>query len=302
MSKRKKRPRRRSNLFYYIKEGYSSVFRYGFMSFASVAIIIACLVIMGSFLLVAMNVNDIIEEAESRNQVTAFIDETLTEEEARGLEVRILSVANVESVEFTTREQAWEDHIAAHGSEMLDGLDASVLRHRYVITLEDIAEMQATEMRLRQVPGIDNVVADTDIASWFVTFRNVISVVFLAIVGVLFVISVFIIANTIKLATFDRREEIAIMRMVGATNWFIRWPFIFQGFILGLTGAAVAFGIQWGIYGILADQIMGLSGGNLISVFSFASVAEFMAVIFMGTGLVVGTLGSAIAIRNYLKV
>jgi len=90
--------------------------------------------------------------------------------------------------------------------------------------------------------------------------------------------------------------------MVGATNWFIRWPFIFQGFLLGLTGAAIAFGLQWGIYGVLADQIMRLSGGGLIQVVSFAEVAEFMILIFMGTGFIVGTLGSAIAIRNYLKV
>jgi len=274
------------------------------MSFASVAIIVACLVIMGSFLLVAMNVNDLIEEAESRNEVLAFVDEALGTEEAIAMESSILAVPNVYSVTFISREAAWATWQEEHADRDFEGegLGAEVLRHRYIIVLEDIADMQGTAARLRQVTGIADVVADLDIAAWFVTFRNVISTVFIAIVGVLLIISVFIIANTIKLATFDRREEIAIMRMVGATNWFIRWPFIFQGFILGLTGAVLAFGLQWGIYGILADQIMSLSGGNLITVLSFYSVADLMIMLFVGTGFVVGTIGSAIAIRNYLKV
>jgi len=298
----RKKPRRRNNLGYYIKEGVTSVFTHGFMSFASVVIIIACLLIMGSFLLVALNVNDLFEEIESRNQVVAFVDEALTEDEARALEVEILGIYNVETATFVHRAEAMEDFKAAHPGGNFEDVNESAFRHRFVIDLEDIAWMQNTQAWLHQMPGIGDVRADTDIAAWLVTLRNVIAGVFIAIVGVLLVISVFIISNTIKLATFDRREEIAIMRMVGATKWFIRWPFIFQGFILGLTGAAVAFGLQWAVYGVLADQIMGLSGGNLIQVVSFGEVADLMIMIFMGTGFVVGTIGSAVAIRNYLKV
>jgi len=272
------------------------------MSFASVVIIIACLVIMGSFLLVAININEMIAEAESRNQILAFVDEDLPEEEARALEGRILATENVYDATFISRDEAYQAFVARHEEADFQDIDADVLRHRFMIDLEDIAYMQETQVGLRMIPGIESVRADTDIADFFVTLRNVIAGVFVAIVGVLFVISIFIIANTIKLATFDRREEIAIMRMVGATNWFIRWPFIFQGFLLGLTGAVIAFGIQWGLYGVLADQIMALTGGHIIQVASFAEVADLMIAIFMGTGFVVGTLGSAIAIRNYLKV
>ena len=299
----RKKPRRRNNLGYYIKEGVSSIFTHGFMSFASVVIIIACLVIMGSFLLLALNVNDLMEEAESRNQLIAFIDDSLTETEARALEPAILAVYNVESATFVSRTEAMENFILNHPEVYLGDLNEDVFRHRFIVDLEDTAWMQESQgWLLHDVPDIARVASDPDIADWFVTLRNVIFGVFIAIVGVLLVISVFIISNTIKLATFDRREEIAIMRMVGATNWFIRWPFIFQGFLLGLTGAAVAFGIQWGLYGVLADQILTLSGGNMIQVVSFADVADLMIMIFMGTGFVVGTIGSAIAIRNYLKV
>ncbi|MCL2569134.1 MAG: ABC transporter permease [Oscillospiraceae bacterium] len=298
----KKKPRRRSNLLYYIKEGVSSIFRYGFMSFASVVIIVACLLIMGSFLLVALNVNDLIEEAESRNHVVAFIDYSLSEEDARGLEGRILATQNVEGATFVSRRQIYEEWLERHGEEYVAGIDEEVFRHRFIIDLEDIAYMRETLPHLRHIPGVALVDAPIEMAEWFVLLRNVAAGVFVSIVGVLLVISIFIISNTIKLATFDRREEIAIMRMVGATNWFIRWPFIFQGFILGLTGAALAFGIQWGIYGILADLIMRVSGGHLIQVVSFASIADMMIMLFLGTGFVVGTIGSVIAIRNYLKV
>ena len=302
MSKKKRRTKRRGNLGYYIKEGVSSIFTHGFMSFASVVIIIACLVIMGSFLLIAINVNDMIDEMENRNQIQAFIDPELTESEARGLEGRILADPNVEETMFINRDAAWERFTANYDPGFFDGIENHPLRDRFLITLEDIGEMAATEIRLLQIEGVASINAHTEIADWFVTFRNVIAIIFLAIVGVLFIISIFIIANTIKLATFDRREEIAIMRMVGATNWFIRWPFIFQGFILGLTGAVFAFGLQWALYEILAVQVMGLTEGGLIRVISFSTVADAMLIVFMGTGFVVGTLGSAIAIRNYLKV
>jgi len=298
MSKKK-----RSNLGYYIKEGVTSIFTHGFMSFASVAIIVACLLIMGSFLLVALNINEVVEEAESRNQMSAFIDERLTEEEAReDVQWRILVDPNVADATFISNHDALAAFIEAHGEGIVEGLPPDVLRHRIVIDLEDIAYMVETEARLIQIPGIDTIVFDPYIAGWFVTVRNVLAVVFLAITAVLFVISIFIIANTIKLATFDRREEIAIMRMVGATKGFIRWPFVFQGFILGLAGAVMAFFAQWGIYGLVADQIFQALAGNLVQVLSFAEVANFIMVVFAAVGFVVGILGSVLTIRKYLKV
>jgi len=271
------------------------------MSFASVVIIVACLVIMGSFLLVAFNVNDMVEEAESRNQIMAFVDEELSEEDARAIESDILTLANVEGATFISQSEAWGSWVY-EDPDRFAGLDETTLRHRFIVDLEDIAEMEMTIARLEQVPGIDDVEADTDIAEFFVTLRNVIATVFVVIIGVLLAISIFIISNTIKLATFDRREEIAIMRMVGATKWFIRWPFIFQGFILGLVGATIAFFLQWGLYGVLTDQILVLSGGELIQVASFGEVADYLLYLFLGTGFIVGILGSALTIRKYLKV
>jgi len=299
MSRRK--PRRRNNLFYYIKEGISSIFTHGFMSFASVVIIIACLVIMGSFLLVGMNVEQLMDEVEAHNEVLAFVGLGTPEEEARALEGRILATRNVESATFVTNREAWDRFWEDHPEPPTEGLDYTILRHRFEIVMEDIAEAQSTVFALYAVPGIVEVDWNPYVTDIIITVRNIVTVVFFVIIGVLLVVSIFIISNTIKLATFDRREEIAIMRMVGATNWFIRWPFIFQGFILGLAGAAIAFAIQWALYGVLVDQIINISG-DMITVMSFVEVADFMILVFMGTGFLVGTLGSALTIRNYLKV
>lgn len=298
------RQKRFSNIGYYLKEGISGIFTHGFMSFASVVIIVACLLIMGSFLLVAMNINVMIAEVEGRNQMTAHIDEFLPESDARALEWRLLADENVYAVHFITREDALDNFLEVMPGAV-DGIEQPelIFRHRFVIDLHDIGEMQATESRLMQISGIESINADTRMADWFVSFRNILTVVFVAIIGVLLIISIFIIANTVKLATFDRREEIAIMRMVGATKGFIRWPFVFQGFLLGLFGAALAFVLQWALYAAVANQVVGaLTVGDLFQVFPFNDVAELMIAIFLGTGFLVGTLGSVVTIRSYLRV
>ena len=132
--------------------------------------------------------------------------------------------------------------------------------------------------------------------------RNVAGAVAIILVAILLVISLFIIANTIKLATFSRREEIAIMKMVGATNAFIRWPFVFEGLILGLAGALLAFLFQWGIYGLISNAIVQAEGTSLITLIPYSKMALRVMAIFAGTGFVIGVGGSLVAIRKFLQV
>ncbi|MGL5514984.1 MAG: FtsX-like permease family protein, partial [Sporomusa sp.] len=144
--------------------------------------------------------------------------------------------------------------------------------------------------------------ADTDVADGFLKVRNVVSIISIVLIAVLFIISIFIISNTTKLATFDRRDEIAIMKMVGATNSFIRWPFVFQGFLLGIFAALLAFIILWIGYEFLGSWIMNSAAGGIISVISFSTLAQNILLVFVGVGFLVGVLGSVVTIRNYLKV
>lgn len=288
---------------YLIKEGFSSITTHGFMSFATVTIVVACLVIMGSFSLISLNISGMLDELESDNEVIAYVEETLSEEEARALQDDIEYISNVSSAVFVTREEAMEEFASQYDDETLfQDVDATVFRDRYIIYLDDIGLMEQTQQELGRVNGIAKVNAYIEVAEGFVTVRNVVSAVSLILIVVLVVVSVFIMANTIKLATYSRREEIAIMKMVGASNGFIRFPFVVEGLVLGLLGGALGYLLEWGIYDVVTNRVMSGLMGNLINVIPFDSVKMIVLAVYLGVGIVVGAFGSSIAIRNYLRV
>lgn len=288
---------------YLFKEGFRSITIHGFMSFASVTIIVACLVIMGSFSLLAVNIDALIDKLESENEMLAFVDESYSENEAMALESAVEAVPNVSKVEFVTREQAMDEFKTGYeNNSLFNEIDASVFRDRYVIYLDDISLMAETQTQLEQVKGIADVSAQLEISRGFVTARNIVSAVSLVLIVILFVVSVFIMSNTIKLTTFGRREEIAIMKMVGATNSFIRTPFIIEGLTLGIIGSGLAVLLEWGIYSLITDKVMASIAGSYVNVLAFSSLALPLGLVFLGVGVVVGAFGGTIAIRNYLKV
>lgn len=290
-------------LRYFFKEGVNSIFTHGFMSFASVCIIVACLIIMGSFSLLALNVDSIIDTLESENQIVAFIDENYTQEESKALEDEITSIDNVSEVKFMTREQAFEEFKNTYeDSSLLEGLDPDVLRDRFVIYMDDISLMEETQRDLSEVNGVVKVNAHLEISEGFIKVRNIVSAVSILLIAVLLIISLFIMSNTIKLTTFERKEEIAIMKMVGATSSFIRWPFVVEGMILGGVGSLVAYIAEWGLYQIVSSSIVSSNSLNFISVIPFSQVAIVLLIGFLGLGLAVGVVGSLAAIKNYLKV
>lgn len=288
---------------YLIGEGFRSVFKHGFMSFASVTIIIACLLIMGSFSLLAVNINQLIADLESQNEMLAFVDETLDRDEATAIEPYLRAQSNVADVKFITKEEALQDYKEDfENKSIFTEIESDVFRDRYVIYLEDIAYMAETQQNLKQVEGIADVSAQLEISRGFVTVRNIVSAVSAILIVILFVVSVFIMSNTIKLTTFSRREEIAIMKMVGATNGFIRTPFIIEGLFLGISGAAIAFFAQWGLYTLVCDRVMAGISQSLVTVIPFAVLALPVGLVFLAVGVFIGLFGGSIAIRNYLKV
>ena len=150
--------------------------------------------------------------------------------------------------------------------------------------------------------GVAKVNAHLEYAEGFITARNIVSVISLILIVILIVVSFFIMTNTIKLATFTRREEIAIMKMVGASNGFIRCPFIVEGLVLGLLGGALAFLAEWGLYGLVSSSLLGGLTGTFFSVVPFSAVMWPLLAAFLGVGVLVGVFGGSSAIRNYLKV
>ena len=245
-----------NQIWYHIKEGFRSIFTHGLMSFASVCMIVACLLIMGSFSLVAVNINEMLGQLEDENEFLAYVDESLDSGQSMSLQAKLASIPNVASATYTSKEEALKNFQAEQGNEVLfQNIPADSLRDRYSIHVEDIELMEQTVAEVEAVTGIAETRAALEIAEGFVMLRNVATAIALILVAMLVLISIFIIANTIKLATFSRREEIAIMKMCGATNWFIRWPFLVEGLLLGLMGGLVAYVCQWGVYSLIGKAM-----------------------------------------------
>ena len=294
---------RKFDFGYYVSEGFHSIFTHGFMSFAAVCMTVACLLIMGSFSLLAVNVEHMLGDLEAENEMLAYIDDSYSEEQAKGLQSKLERLPNVSEVIFVSNEQAMEDYLEGRAeNELLESLPAEVLRDRYRVRIVDIEDMAATKLALEQVPGVGNVRAALEIAQGFVMVRNIVTGVAVVLIAMLLLVSLFIISNTIKLAFFYRREEISIMKMCGATNGFIRWPFVVEGMILGLTGALLAFFLQWGIYELVGKFVIQSNGISLIKMLSYGSMVKIILPIFCGTGLVIGVGGSLMAIRKFLQV
>ena len=291
------------NFSYFLHEGLSNMFSHGFMSFAAIGITVACLLIMGTFTLVAVNANANLKQVESENEILAFIDDTYTEEQAKALQSKLEAVDNVASATFISREEAMENFISEHpDEEYFQDLDPNILRDRFAIKVKDLRLQSETVEKIRNVEGVGGISAYAELTNGFITVRNIATVICVALIAVLFVVSVFIISNTIKLTTFDRREEIAIMKMVGATDGFIRWPFVFEGLLLGLFGAVIAFGLQWLLYSAMANGISNSDTMQLLEVVPFLQIWQPVAGIFAGAGILIGVGGSLMAIRRFLKV
>ena len=291
------------NFGYFIREGAKNMFSHGFMSFAAIGVTVACLLIMGTFTLVAYNVNENLSELQRENAVVAFVDDTLNDAHAKELQEKLMKVDNVAECTFVSREEARDNYVDNYDEDDLyTDLSADVFRHRYVIHLEDPTLMAETKAAVENVEGIAKARGDEAISNGFITLRNVASLVSIALVAVLLLVSLFIMSNTIKLTTFDRREEIAIMKMVGATNGFIRWPFVFEGLLLGLLGAIAAFLLQWLLYAAMCRGIAASDTLQLLRIVPFARIWKVVAIVFGATGLLVGVGGSTMAIRRFLKV
>jgi len=293
-----------TNLGYLLKEGIKGIFTHGFMSFAAVCVTVACLLIVGSFSILVYNVNIMVEELNQTNEILAYVDETLSEADAKSVGTKINMIDNVLRSDFIPREQALEDFIEDHKDEeeSFSGLDPTDLRHRFRVVLEDNRLIEQTDADLKAIPGVVKTHAEYELAQGFSTIQDVLHIVSLGIIAVLLAVSLLIISNTVKLAMYDRKEEIGIMKMVGATNAFIRLPFVVEGFTLGMLGAALAFGTEWVMYDAMIEKISEVDALQLFKFVPFEELLIPMIVTFAATGMFVGIVGSWTAIRKFMNV
>lgn len=295
---------RRYSLTYFIGQSIKGLWRNGVMSVASITVLMSCLAVVGGFALLVLNINYNLEEIGVFNEIVVFIDKEKTPEESLEIGAQILSLDNVAAADFVSRDEAYAqqaEEFAEYSGimETLEDEEENIYPDKYIITYIDSAKISTLEYQLNHIDGIYKVSCRTDIAERMDSLKNGIILIFSWFLVVLFVVSVFVIINTIKLAVFARRQEISIMRYVGATNWFIVLPFVFEGILIGIVSSVFAFFIEWYLYVYIQKMIN--SDFNMFSVIEFGDVRSMVIIGFLGIGILTGILGSCISLSKYLK-
>lgn len=297
--------RRKSyKISYFIGQAFKSLWRNGVMSFASVAVLMSCLVVMGGFALLFANIDTNLEEINMMNQIVVFCYPDATEEEITSIEAQIKALDNVESVERVTKAEALQKmkDKSSEYEALYDDItdDNNPLSDSFNITYSTEEGVSTLHYELTTgIEGVRKVNARMDLANQIAKFKSGIQFVFIWFLIILFVVSIFIIINTIKLAVYARRHEISVMRYVGATGWFITLPFIFEGIIIGLFSSIIAFFVEKCAYGYVERSVMG--DLDMIKMIPFSDLDVKVLLGFALVGVITGIVGSCISISKYLK-
>ena len=292
-----------NNLGYLIKEGLKGIFQRGFMSFAAVCVTVACLLIVGTFSVAMYNVDKLVTDLNQTNEIRVFIRYDMKEADAKSIGTKINTLENIKIATYVPRSQALEDLKKAHPDTNFGGIYEEDLHYRFKVLLEDNTKMDQTIQEIKDLDsGIVNVKAAEKEAAFITKLQQVLSVVSVVAIAVLLVISLLIISNTVKLVMYDRRDEISIMKMVGATNGFIRLPFLVEGLTLGMLGAGIAFCIEWMVYDAILVKMDSISEFKIIQLVPFENMLLPMIFTFCAAGLFVGIVGSWTSIRKFLDV
>lgn len=298
---------RGSSLGYLIRTGVKSVFRNRLMSFAAIGVLVACMILIGAAILFSMNINSIVEFTEEQNEIVVFCDDSLDDQALARVSDDLNATENVIDVVFFSREEAFEYMKERIGAENLfEELTADIYPDAYKVRVKNLGQLEETVAQIEGYDGVIQVNAPTDIADVVVEIKSTVYVAGIGIVAILAVVALVIIANTIKITVFNRRKEINIMKFVGATDSFIRLPFIIEGMMIGLLAAVFAFFIIWGAYDYLITWLEGnqsmLYRQFQDQIVPFNNIALEMLAAFAGAGVFIGVGGSMIFVRKYLRV
>ena len=294
-----------SSLRYLFKEGVRNTWTNRMMSIASICVLLSCLVLIGSASMIFLNINSLIERIENENVIMVYIDSEADDAAIKDMGDKLNKISNVEKVEFISKEEAWEEQLdTMEDAQRKFFTEVSTdipLPDAYKITVDDLTLFSQTVKEIKKLDHIDTIRQNTDLAKRLDTISRGISIIAIAIIAVLFAISLFIISNTIKLTVYSRRLEISIMKSVGATNSFVRLPFVVEGVLIGLISGVASLGVVWLVYDFAVKQFADLFATMDIVPLSFADYALYMLGAFVAIGVVSGVGGSLITMRRYLN-
>ena len=292
-----------TSLKYLTHEGFRNVWVNRLMSLASVTVLMACLIIMGAGIMIYFNINNVVDKVQSQNVVMVYVADDASEDETTQIGTSLKGISNVESCEFVPKEVAFQEQIQSMGGDaaLFEGFDEIPLPDAYKVTVKDLSQFENTVSQIKQINKVDSVRENSDLASKLLSLRHAVSIVSVGLVIMLFLVALFIISNTIRITMFSRKLEISIMKAVGATNWFIRWPFMIEGMILGTISGIVSLGVLWGLYAVAEKvfaQTLSLIGFSLVP---FSEYWWQMLLVFVAIGLFTGGFGSLVSMAKYLK-
>lgn len=294
-----------SSLKYLIKEGFRNTWTNRMMSIASICVLLCCLVLIGSASMIFLNINSLIDRIEDENVIMVYVQDETTEEQLTQMDEQLKAIRNVASVEFVPKEVAWQQQLDtmedAHAKLFEEMTNKIPLPNAYKVTVEDLNQFAGTVNEIKKLDNIYTIRQNTDLAQKLDTISHGISIIAIIIIAVLFAISLFIISNTIKLTVYSRRLEISIMKSVGATNSFVRLPFVVEGMILGIVSSIISLGAVWGVYELAINQFADLFSSVGIVPLSFTKYALIMLAAFLAVGILSGVGGSLITMRKYLN-
>ena len=296
-----------STFFYTLKQGVVNIFRNKWFSLASVATISACLLLFGIFYAIVANFNNIVRTAEQGVSVTVFFEDNLSDAKIQEIGSMIEKRAEVSRIVYVSAEEAWEDfRLEYFGEEYSDGFTENPLENssNYEIYLSDVALQGSLVTYLESIEGVRQVNRSEVTASTLSGMNVLIVYVSIGIIAILLAVSVFLISNTVMIGIQVRKEEINIMKYIGATDFFVRSPFVIEGVIIGAIGAAVPLGVIYVVYNTVVEFVMERFEmlGSLLNFLAVEDIFNVLVPVSLGLGIGIGFLGSIVTVRKHLRV
>ena len=289
-----------SGFGYLIKEGIINVWNNRIMSIASVCVLISCLVLTGSASLLTLNVAKVVDDVGAENETKVFLEMGISDVEAAYIGKDIEKIENISEVTFYSGKEAINQYKDMVGDTLFENIkdDDDVLPHAYHITMIDLSLYDETVNEIMQIDGVESVGDRKELARTLTDLNQLVSAISIAVIIALTVISLFIVSNTIRVTMYSRRFEISIMKSVGATNAFVRIPFIVEGMLIGLLSAIVSTFALYFLYTAIMDAITSMIPFVYIPI---NSLILYVGVAFVVAGMSIGAIGGFISMRKYLK-
>ena len=294
-----------ASLKYLIKEGFRNTWTNRMMSIASICVLMSCLVLIGSASMIFLNMDSLLSRIEEENVIMVYIKDDTSDADIDKMGQDIKALGNIKDVEFVSKEDAWAEQLETMEdaqAQFFTQISSDIpLPDAYKVTVADLGKFDTTVKQLKALNNVDTIRENKDLAQKLVAIRHGITIISIVIIAVLFAISLFIISNTIKLTVYSRRLEISIMKSVGATNSFVRLPFVVEGMILGILSGVISLGLVWGLYELAVNQFHDFLSSLNLSALPFSDYALVMLGVFVAIGIVSGVGGSVITMGKYLN-